>query len=1479
MSMLYKRHSIHSSTDISLNNSDNKDLCSGFFVDFIERANVAKERRMARKNTGCQNGETLSATSIQAKSRSIENEPSYTECMFEVHKEKLMAGINEYIMAFWKGLRHPDWRFRGIEQFREHAMTIHKYKHQAIRLKAEVHNWNLRHKLRRRPGRVTYTPETCQERHDRLRDFFGYLHASSSKVDLRAPCSNGRLRLVDSSPKVAQSAFSDAVDLGGMKTRKSVLSCPKSPGSLGFVLDENEGPSLTELSTSAVEQPDGWKLRNAKSRHLDQGWELSRQMSQELDRISHLPSHAASASPSSASPMARTWPFDRRLPTPTAFHRRLEEETVAVTERAQTRAQTSPASLPTASYCVGEVKGSQRPDSTPILPLELQRAERAFKPLTKLIMGRPRSMGTKSASLPNVGSRDVCLEGWPASPQSGGPPPPMERPFMTPWRGCGDRGPAISAGHRFLSVAPSRRSGTKVALELAPVSSGLRPACKTKPSGRYLRETELNCIAPKLIPFVTGHSDQLSAGNQALSDCDLLAMGTMIASRGAIKEADLEGNALLSERSLVPFLRKLSGQPLERLSLKCCMRQALPPGIKETVDVVEELLTDPHGLCRLRALDLTAIKVGQRSQVSLCQAIQNHPCLCEVGLADTGICGSLAKACIFELTSSSTINVLDLSWNSFSNEVFTLLGDRVTQMYSLHSLSIANCSSSQKGLDNPIAYFLESLARDKSLKYLDISVNQITFRGALVLEDALELNSQLYELNISHNPLGVLGIRSTLRLLSRDTSGLQHFDCSGCSGGAIVHEDALVYSAVNPAGRYKLNLKRPYHRALLRMLYKTCDRFGLKPEESFFDITSNTKPPYSHPQKESDGIWPVSRSGVISFSFTIERAVLSSLQGIPDGNFRLFLERYFELVRLKPGMKKLIPLMSEWLNIDNCQSDQVTMLNAINKDFSFTCPQISQFCESRQIIVDVLWRLMPCISGGIPAWFLASRSALTLGDYNKLNRGIRSWVLFNPDNPTGHYKLELENPADFIVAVKLVLVDRWETETNRKKDRFDTSQRGNRSQIRNEKYQSVPLSLWVNSIVDWNMPEFETLELDYVSGQRVSKDSPVFDQETFTGIMLALQQVDTTQVSSLGQVETLRKISHHFYINALQLRQFLGIIGDGTARGELFVTFFLRTVDIQNEKVVRVRFEDPRELQKLRMRLGHATFFPFIQPEQNPFEFDFCDHDQRLACNMLLCLASKERPSNIRDATLTLSDGTNDPLLQGVPRSWEYLERIPKSGVFRCTYICAPEDMKIQERRKLLENYGFWQGPASGTEVMWWAALCEAPIDVIEFLDFLVTRFDDVNDAFVEIDGENGNKNISLREFEDGIQNMKCKKFKGKNQMERIHAVFRYLDPSGEGQVSEGEWGILQLLFNEIQLSIREFVQFLDRTFENDMRAAWDFLDDDGSGEISFDEWAQAVESVGYFGATKPIFSYLDKDDEGTVSYDEFEALASFRAK
>lgn len=690
-----------------------------------------------------------------------------------------------------------------------------------------------------------------------------------------------------------------------------------------------------------------------------------------------------------------------------------------------------------------------------------------------------------------------------------------------------------------------------------------------------------------------------------------------------------------------------------------------------------------------------------------------------------------------------------------------------------------------------------------------------------------------------------------------------------------------------------LDLEEPYSRSLLRMLYKTCERFHLSHEQCFKDITAKGfSGSYSHPEKDDRGVWVVPTKGKLTLTFTIERAVDGALKDVHEDDFAEYLEKIHRLMRFTPAFKKVVPMFAQWRKLVGSKQDQQVMIDALAKDFEINYPQLQNLCSvSRELAPDTIAKLLHCMVGSPGVMYLSASMTPHLGGFIRLIKRAHALFIFNAQNPTDHYRLDLENSADYAVAESLMLIDRWEVGVALKRERVDTSQRGNRSQVRNERFNGKPVE--VASLAEWTLPTYDELEFDYCSNLRAPTDAQVLDKVTMSNIMVSMQQAE---IPSDMMIECLRKVSHEVYLKSTQVRELLGLFKEKAVRLRVFVMYFNRMTDMWNEKVFRVRFEDGEEFRSLCERVGFCTYFPFMQPEQCPVELNFKYYDQRLAAHCFILLANKERRENVCDFSMTNPDGTIDPLPLGLPRSWEVFDRMPKAGVFRANYKCSPEDRKFQVRKSLLETYGFWNVPVQEHEVMWWADINQTPDDVLEFLTFVCRRFPKgVKSCFKFIDGEDGNGVISLREFEEGIQEMGFQKFKEKKkpkkattgdaagepprptEKDRIRTVFRYLDPSGEGGVSVDEFFVLELLWSEVNLCIREFVQFLDRTIGDDLDEAWEFFDEDGSGEIDKEEWQEICEKLSYFGPVMPIFRFLDQDGEGSISADEFAELEQFQ--
>jgi Ca2+-binding EF-hand superfamily protein len=196
---------------------------------------------------------------------------------------------------------------------------------------------------------------------------------------------------------------------------------------------------------------------------------------------------------------------------------------------------------------------------------------------------------------------------------------------------------------------------------------------------------------------------------------------------------------------------------------------------------------------------------------------------------------------------------------------------------------------------------------------------------------------------------------------------------------------------------------------------------------------------------------------------------------------------------------------------------------------------------------------------------------------------------------------------------------------------------------------------------------------------------------------------------------------------------------------------------------------------------------------------------------------------------------------------------------------------------KLAEQYSSFMVTVDEDEVMWWTGLNEVPADVLLFLQFCICGgYPNASKVFAKMECH-GNGIITLVQFSEALQGMGCKKFEGPTEAERVKGVFRYLDPGGEGCVSAQRFAIIQQLWDEFELSVKEFVQFLCRIFGEDLDVSWLYLMEvagmEEDGEIDLEQWLVAVRKINDFGPAQPVFFLLDASEDGNISVDEFRVL------
>lgn len=485
---------------------------------------------------------------------------------------------------------------------------------------------------------------------------------------------------------------------------------------------------------------------------------------------------------------------------------------------------------------------------------------------------------------------------------------------------------------------------------------------------------------------------------------------------------------------------------------------------------------------------------------------------------------------------------------------------------------------------------------------------------------------------------------------------------------------------------------------------------------------------------------------------------------------------------------------------------------------------------------------------------------------------VDKFMTLNVDNPTGHYVLDLSVPVDLGIAERLVLLDTWEQRLSQhREDDVDTSQRGNSSHFRNEEYQKQVLSnLGLSTMAEWCLPGVGILEFDYVSSRRPPRNAAILGSDTFQKLQRALR---FTSCEAAEKAKTLRRVSAEMWITSMQLRQLIMGMRSREVVDDIIVLFFFRVQDIWNEKLFRVRCQD---LGSLYHRLGYFNFFPFFQMEHEEFVFDFSVYEQRLVGNHLVHMSVKENGAAIKNPNYEHADGTKDTFPMGIPRGWETERGMPTSGVFSATYVCAPECSNFTERRRLCKRFSRWGiGIHSYLDPSFthWGSLSNAPPDVIKYLKALKAKYVNTQAAFRAIDGVGGNGVISLREFEENIQDLGCPVLAGSSNKQRVVDLYRYLDANETGNLSKQEWCVLDHLWNEVSLSIKEFHDCICEHFRGDLMAAWEEMDEDHSGTLDEQEWRAASEKFGYLGPAKDIFHFLDQDAGEVITLEKFLSL------
>eukprot|EP00746_Dinoflagellata_sp_MGD_P009134 gnl/MRDRNA2_/MRDRNA2_118457_c0_seq1.p1 gnl/MRDRNA2_/MRDRNA2_118457_c0~~gnl/MRDRNA2_/MRDRNA2_118457_c0_seq1.p1 ORF type:complete len:690 (+),score=95.79 gnl/MRDRNA2_/MRDRNA2_118457_c0_seq1:64-2070(+) len=650
---------------------------------------------------------------------------------------------------------------------------------------------------------------------------------------------------------------------------------------------------------------------------------------------------------------------------------------------------------------------------------------------------------------------------------------------------------------------------------------------------------------------------------------------------------------------------------------------------------------------------------------------------------------------------------------------------------------------------HPMLAFCESLRDCHSLTKLNLSSCGLGAQACVCIEVALKAHSKLTDLDLSQNPLGEDGLRAVLR-----HTCLRLLDSSWSCDVSLLRESMDVsdveynYQTLSAEyrGKTALHLSHPYHRAVMKLLLhrgqgmgKSIDQCLLQPIYNGNSVRVSNLDIKQRP----DGLWQVPHSGVLEFTFyCMDEKQFDTGKDL--------VHHWHKIRRIPVSLLKFVHVCHMWKQL---RMDVVRLhfVSAISKDMQLRVGQVRFFVmqtaqERPHLVPQVMLALSTAlakqdraalsammrtgymveedISGwtkslGLSAVATKRGSAgqkekkaaqqigsviLTAGQRRVLTRQLRAVATTNLKNPTGHYELNLELPQDYLLAEKIILISRWESDVARERNELDTSQGGNYQAIRNLEIDGVHIS----SIDDFYLPGDGfigqgVVTFDFCTQLRYAKGAQFLSEAAFTAIMTLLSR-NNLEVSEVAQAEALRANTHRFFVSAVQLRLMLLKFTEVSNMSEdiridVYCSLFPRCTQFGAPLVHRLRgvMGDRRVFANASMgtlitRLGITNTLDVDNLHEHPwneFSLDLSVHEHRRVGQYLMAISAEEPGVNVIEPEWTEWKQFSAQATFFIPGHW--VTDLPRIGVFSCRYEAEREEwIYLKVRRELAALYFGW---------------------------------------------------------------------------------------------------------------------------------------------------------------------------------------------
>lgn len=907
-------------------------------------------------------------------------------------------------------------------------------------------------------------------------------------------------------------------------------------------------------------------------------------------------------------------------------------------------------------------------------------------------------------------------------------------------------------------VQHSRCVPFSAALKSVPLDNQHLVQRCTTPEVGYVQACLNQCINPHVMKFFSERSTKLDLSSYLVGDDDLQAVmdSLLVPNYGAgaeqhrpgIREIILSGNRRLSDSMLSRFITtlllgsKVAGVlPCVHQVRTLCFSNCTGLG-SQTFDVICNLLRQQN-LRHLEDLDFKGVRIPDMSWDYIIESIGSSFSLRKLNLAQTG-CGfrSQSSCCAVanligagakETTSGChRLERVDISGNHFRHEGCAALGEslkHVTDVFEEFDLSHnagfpsnPNEDGHESGdghtLFNPVMHVLETLG-ETTVRKVAFANCQLSYEEDCILEDSVA-SSDITHIELSDNPHGEHGLRCLIRMLCRKRDTKEQIKYLGISTvrNSKLPPDLLKFDFVDPSASYRLSLRNPQHRSMLKMLLKRSEECGGKftcfSNEELDGRVSKLESLCSKRFDRGGDDWQVPLEGVMTFFFLLPPCYT------PKDDVKSVFRKFESRQKIKVGFDGFARLLRLYLSLPDERSHMV-MLLAMSRDLVLKPCQLRFLGQATPLLFDfIVVTLMSCILTPIPRQVILEIIDQTTPGSAKLHmtgialarriKGeVSSLLSFNAMHSDGHYDLNLDNLADRGTAQRCMVISNWVRNQCAAQGRVDLSEHGNGDCLR---HTTISRTKFVFDSTLWQLPDEGQFVFDLVLPRLPLNADDVLDSDE---VQMIKQVILQSQCNFLHKCQALRLIAHRIMLRPMDLVEIIKCFPlclpeyraaskDGfRPRVEAFVILYNRTLYHASVVSPHVLFNPTifhrEEAQEIRSRLGWLHTFDLVNLHLKTSNlgnrhgpFDMSQYEGWILVKLLIQISFQEQGINFYDCIWTPKANMYE---RGyafcIPKDW--VPNPPHYGDFTGTFQSKPEEVNYTKRREMAASFLGWTWP------------------------------------------------------------------------------------------------------------------------------------------------------------------------------------------